>query len=83
MRVSSKGQVTIPAKIREQAGIRPNTEVGFALGRMGEVRIFHVNGKKGAKKRRTRGDILVDAMCRAPKPRMTTEEIMKLTRGWK
>jgi AbrB family looped-hinge helix DNA binding protein len=29
MRITSKGQVTIPAKIREQAGLLPHTEVDF------------------------------------------------------
>ena len=29
MRISSKGQVTIPAKIRERAGLLPGTEVAF------------------------------------------------------
>lgn len=27
MRITSKGQVTIPAEIREQAGVLPHTEV--------------------------------------------------------
>ena len=29
MRITSKGQVTIPADIRERAGLLPNTEVDF------------------------------------------------------
>ena len=29
MRITSKGQVTIPQAIREQAGLMPNTEVEF------------------------------------------------------
>ena len=29
MRITSKGQVTIPLAIREQAGLLPNTEVEF------------------------------------------------------
>jgi AbrB family looped-hinge helix DNA binding protein len=29
MRITSKGQVTIPANIREQAGLLPHTEVDF------------------------------------------------------
>lgn len=31
MRVSEKGQVTIPKHVREQAGIRPNSEVTIRL----------------------------------------------------
>ena len=29
MRITSKGQVTIPAEIRERAGLLPHTEVKF------------------------------------------------------
>ena len=29
MRITSKGQVTIPAEIRERAGLLPHTEVEF------------------------------------------------------
>jgi len=35
MRITSKGQVTIPADIREQAGLLPHTEVAFEFD--GEV----------------------------------------------
>ena len=35
MRITSKGQVTIPAEIREQAGLPPQTEVEFEFD--GEV----------------------------------------------
>lgn len=31
MRITSKGQVTIPFEIREQAGLLPHTEVDFTF----------------------------------------------------
>ena len=31
MKISARGQVTIPADIREQLGLLPNTEVEFAI----------------------------------------------------
>jgi AbrB family looped-hinge helix DNA binding protein len=31
MRISSKGEVTIPADIRERAGLLPHTEVAFEM----------------------------------------------------
>ena len=31
MRITSKGQVTIPQEIREHAGLLPNTEVEFII----------------------------------------------------
>ena len=37
MRVTSKGQVTIPQAIREQAGIPPNSEVEFEVRPNGDV----------------------------------------------
>ena len=33
MRITSKGQVTIPAEIRERAGLLPYTEVEFEFSR--------------------------------------------------
>ena len=79
MRITSKGQVTIPADIREKAGLLPNTDVDFKLDRKGKVSIVRAKGKF---KRATRGQRLIEQLRRAPKPTMTTEEIMKLTRGW-
>ena len=74
MRVTSKGQVTIPIEIRERLGLLPETEVDFVVDG-GGVRIVRreVGGDgRGAKiVRRLRGTGSV---------RMTTEEIMALTR---
>ena len=33
MRITSKGQVTIPQELREQFGLLPNTEVDFVVKR--------------------------------------------------
>lgn len=77
MRITSKGQVTIPLAIREAAGLLPHTEVEFQFD--GEtVRIVPA----GAPKQPTRGAQIV-AHLRAHKGnvRMTTDEIMALTRG--
>lgn len=76
MRITAKGQVTIPVSLREQAGLMPETEVAFELD--GEaVRI--VKAEQG--KRPSRGRKLVAAMRgRGDRP-MSTEAIMALTRG--
>jgi AbrB family looped-hinge helix DNA binding protein len=77
MRITSKGQVTIPADIRERAGLLPNTEVEFHFdGEVVELR----RAKHGRKP--TRGQQLV-ARLRAHRGglKMTTDEIMALTRG--
>lgn len=73
MRITTKGQVTIPQEIRDRLGLLPDCEVVFEV--VGDsVRIR----KAGTK---TRGQRLLEAMRRAPKPKMTTDEIMALTRG--
>ncbi len=74
MRVTSKGQVTIPQEIREKAGILPGAEVKFALSK-GKVYIEKVTGK------RTRGNKIVRKMRGRADTSMTTDQIMALTRG--
>ncbi len=76
MRITSKGQVTIPQAIREAAGLMPETEVEFEFdGRT--VRIF-----KARKPRKlNRGEALVEHMKGRGDVKMTTDEIMALTRG--
>lgn len=76
MRITSKGQVTIPLEIREKAGLLPHTEVEFKFdGR--DVRIV-----RAALPRESRGARLVGHLGRhRGDVRMTTDEIMALTRG--
>ena len=75
MRVSSKGQVTIPANIRKRAGLLPHTEVEFELdGAFVKIRPVRPKKRGGRGRRlishlRGRGDIA-----------MSTDEIMALTR---
>jgi AbrB family looped-hinge helix DNA binding protein len=74
MRITSKGQVTIPVRIRKQAGMLPNTEVEFDMvGRM--VRLRKVRGPQ------PRGRRLVERLRGRGSVRMTTDEILALTRG--
>ena len=76
MRITSKGQVTIPVSMRERLGLQPWTEVAFELDG-NAVRISKKAGAAGP------GQRLVQAMRQAPRPRagMTTDQLMKLTRG--
>lgn len=77
MRVTSKGQVTIPKHLRDEYGLLPGTEVEFVAD-AGEVRVRKVVGA------RTRGDEFVAQLREAGRRAnftMTTEEIMRLTRG--
>jgi AbrB family looped-hinge helix DNA binding protein len=73
MRVTSKGQVTIPQDIREKFGITPAVEIDFIEEKN---RIYLVTRKGQAKNthkfRKLRGIANV---------KMTTDEILALTRG--
>lgn len=73
MRVSTKGQVTIPLPLRERAGIVPGTEVEFLED--GE-RLYIQKVATGG-----RGEALVRRMAGKGSVRMSTDEIMALTRG--
>jgi len=76
MRITSKGQVTIPMEIREKLGLLPATEVEFELE--GEsVRIRKAAVSSGL----TRGQALVAHLRGRGTRRITTDEIMRLTRG--
>ena len=75
MRITSKGQVTIPAEVREQAGLLPNTEVEISV-RRGVVVL-----RKATKSSPRRGRRLIALLRGKGGRRMTTDEIMALTRG--
>ena len=76
MRITSKGQVTIPIAIREKAGLMPNTEVDFDFDGQ-YVRIRRARRKKSS----NRGEGLIERMRGRGDIKMTTDEIMALTRG--
>jgi len=73
MRVTSKGQVTIPQRIRDELGIQPGAEVDFEVEGQ-SVRITKVSDSD-------RGRRIVDRLRGAATSSMTTDEIMALTRG--
>ena len=77
MRITSKGQVTIPQSIRDSAGFLPNTEVDFEVD--GDVvRLVKAKEPKSG----TRGELVIESLRRARSHvTMTTDEIMELTRG--
>ena len=45
MRISAKGQVTIPQVVRESAGLMPGTDVEFKI-EAGAVRLVRGTGRK-------------------------------------
>jgi len=73
MRVTTKGQVTIPQHIREKLGITPATEVDF-IEEKGRIFLVKRKEEKAAIRKfaKLRGLATV---------KMTTDEIMALTRS--
>ena len=74
MRITSKGQVTIPIAVREKLRLKPNSDVEFVV----EGEVAYVRKIAG---RQTRGRRMVDLMRGRATVRMSTDEIMALTRG--
>jgi len=72
VRVTTKGQVTIPQRVREKLGITPATEVEF----IEEGQRVYIVKKKGAKAASRKFTQLRGAAT----VKMTTDEIMALTR---
>jgi AbrB family looped-hinge helix DNA binding protein len=75
MRITTKGQVTIPIEIREALGLLPYTEVEFEL-MDGWAKL-----KKKEDGQRARGRRIVEGMRGRADAGLSTEEILALTRG--
>jgi AbrB family looped-hinge helix DNA binding protein len=80
MRVTSKGQVTIPKHIRRRAGIRPGAEVDFSE-EDGTV-LLRKTARRGKARSPDNGfaDYL-DSVTGVVDLGMTTDEFMQLLRG--
>ncbi len=74
MQITSKGQVTIPQNIREKFGFLPHTEVEF-IEENGNIIMRKVTGGS------TRVSQFLDQIRGRYKSTLSTDEIMKLTRG--
>jgi AbrB family looped-hinge helix DNA binding protein len=74
MKITTKGQVTIPVDIRERLGLLPDTEVQFRV--RGNVAILEkTNGPT------RRGTDVVERLRGRGSVKMTTDEILALTRS--
>jgi len=74
MRLNSKGQVTIPAPIRERHGLHEGDEVDV-IEDGGTLRIVRVDGSP------SRGERLVSRMRGRATTSMSTDQLMELLRG--
>ena len=75
MRITSKGQVTIPQDIRDRFGFLPETEVEFRV-EGGTVRLVKILSKRG----RGRGESVVKRLRGSATVKMSTDELLALTR---
>jgi antitoxin PrlF len=73
MKITAKGQITVPQVFRTQFGFLPGTDVEFVVDKTGLRLVKSKASQRGArvvKRMRGRGD-----------GKLSTAEIMKLTRG--
>ncbi len=76
MKITSKGQVTIPQALRERFGLLPNTEVEFvATTNNKELRLVR------SSKPSNRGRALVERLRRRGTGKRSTDELLKLMRS--
>ncbi|WP_248963894.1 AbrB/MazE/SpoVT family DNA-binding domain-containing protein [Sphaerisporangium perillae] len=74
MKITSKGQVTIPAEIRQQLNLHEGDEVDFVV-EGSSVRIVRTD--EGL----TRGQRMVKRLQNSARLTMSTDELMELLRG--
>jgi bifunctional DNA-binding transcriptional regulator/antitoxin component of YhaV-PrlF toxin-antitoxin module len=80
MKITSKGQVTIPEAMRRQYGFLPDTEVSFVSARNGLILKKGPPNKRG----KTRGEMMVERLSgsgTSEYSKWTTDKLMKLLRG--
>jgi AbrB family looped-hinge helix DNA binding protein len=77
MQITSKGQVTIPQEIRNRLGLLPHTKVEFELA--GD----HARIRKARRpaSESVRGRLALEVLRGTANTRMSTDEILALTRG--
>ncbi len=80
MRVTSKGQVTIPQHIRRRSGIGPGVEVDFSE-RDGEVVVTKMAGRPQRQVKDEAFEAYLDRVTGTLDLGMTTDQFMELLRG--
>jgi AbrB family looped-hinge helix DNA binding protein len=71
-KVTTKGQVTIPKRLRDHLGLKPGSSVEFELAADGRVFLTAPQRAPESRFGRLRGSVKLD---------LTTDEVMALTRG--
>ena len=82
MRMTSKGQVTIPKHVREKLGIGPGDDIGFSEeGQAVTLQKVEPDQKLNAGVELYKQLLGKGPALRAGRPMMTSEEVIELTRG--
>jgi AbrB family looped-hinge helix DNA binding protein len=74
--MTSKGQVTIPKRVRDYLGLKPGSDVEFQYAGPRQVVV------KAAETEENRLEHALEALRGVAGPGMSTDEVMRLTRGW-
>lgn len=75
MRLTSKGQITIPIEVRQQLGLHPGDELEVVIDEAGRACIVKSANQP------SRGRRIAESLLGKGDVPMTTDEIMALTRG--
>jgi AbrB family looped-hinge helix DNA binding protein len=82
-RITIKGQVTIPKRIREYLGLKPGSIVEFRYVGDGRIVLTADDGAEPrAKLEKERFENALAALRGSAGPGMSTDQVMRLTRGW-
>ena len=77
MQITTKGQVTIPQEIRNRLGLLPHTKVEFEM--VGDHAVIRKARRPSAES--VRGRLALEVLRCTADTRMSTDEILALTRG--
>ena len=72
-KITTKGQVTVPKGVRDLLGLEPGTEVRFRYNEKREIVVERADG--------TRPPSRFEKLRGHAGPGMSTDEVMRLTRG--
>lgn len=77
MRVTIKGQITIPLAMRERFNLRPGTEVEFVAGKQA----LEIKARSPEQTSRKTFDLWLSKAAGSARPGISTDEQMAITRG--
>lgn len=77
MKVTVKGQITIPLALRERFNLRPGTEVEFVAGKQA----LEIKAIDPTETSRKNFDLWLSKASGSARPGITTDEHMAITRG--